>query len=196
MKLNLPNEMSNTRIKAITVFVVILFFMLPTLFLSLKYPTSMEMALGSIQSTDEAGRNFVRIVKDSMTTYNILDNETELIGVFDASYVISGTTESLKSAENAIISAIREDFNKSPTIGYVKAGNASTLSTADSQGPTSVALPNPFVDSATINQSISQKISNAIEAVDDLSVPIIDIKCEFDMNIEDWQCDNQVLNPS
>ena len=195
MKLILPNSMSNARIKVIAVFVVVLFFILPTTFLSLKDSTNMEMASGSVQSADEEAANYVQIVKDSMTNYNILNNETEFIGVFDTSYTISGTNESLKSSENAIISAIREDFNKSPTIGYIKAGNVSTSSTADSQGPTSVTLPNPFADSAIINQSISQKVSNAIDSVESLNAPIIDIKCEFNMNIEDWQCDNQSLNP-
>ena len=196
MKLILPNEMSNARMKVIAVFVVILYFMVPTLFLSLNDSTSMKMASGSVQSADELAANFVRIVKDSMTTYNILNNETEFVGFFDASCTISGTNESLKSSENAIISAIREDFNKSPTIGYIKIGNVSTSSTSDSQGSTSVTLPNPFADSATINQSISQKVSNAIDSVESLNAPIIDIKCEFNMNIEDWQCDNQSLNPS
>lgn len=196
MKLILPNEMSNARMKVIAVFVVILYFMVPTLFLSLNDSTSMKMASGSVQSADDAAANFVRIVKDSMTTYNILNNETEFVGFFDASYTISGTNESLKSSENAIISAIREDFNKSPTIGYIKIGNVSTSSTSDSQGSTSVTLPNPFADSATINQSISQKVSNAIDSVESLNAPIIDIKCEFNMNIEDWLCDNQSLNPS
>ena len=53
MKLILPNEMSNARMKVIAVFVVILYFMVPTLFLSLNDSTSMKMASGSVQSADE-----------------------------------------------------------------------------------------------------------------------------------------------
>ena len=195
MKLILPNEMSNARMKVIAVFIVILYFVVPALLLSLNDSTSMKMASGSVQSADEVAANYVQIVKDSMTTYNILNNETEFIGVFDTSYTISGTNESLKSSENAIISAIREDFNKSPTIGYIRIGNVSISSTSHSQGPTSVTLPNPFADSATINQSINQKISNVIDSVESLNAPMIDIKCEFNMNIEDWHCDNQSFNP-
>ena len=55
MKLILPNEMSNARMKVIAVFVVILYFMVPTLFLSLNDSTSMKMASGSVQSADDAG---------------------------------------------------------------------------------------------------------------------------------------------
>lgn len=125
-----------------------------------------------------------------------MNNETEFLGAFDTTYTISGNSESLKGAENAIISAVRDDLNKSPTIGYIKAGNVSTSSSTDPQAPNELTLPNPFVNSATINQSISQKVSNAIETVDSLDVPIININCDFDMNIEDWQCVNPGLNPN
>jgi len=196
MTFDLPKEMLNPHLKAIIVFVVILSFMVPTSFLSLNDSARMDMALGSGQTTDESEANVVQIVKDSMTTYNIVNNETEFLGAFDTTYTISGNSESLRGAENAIISAVRDDLNKSPTIGYIKAGNVSTSSSTDPQAPDDLTLPNPFVDSATVNQSISLEVSNAIESVDSLDVPIINIKCDFDMNIEDWQCVNQGLNPN
>jgi hypothetical protein len=188
--------MLNPHLKAIVVFVVILSFMVPSSFLSLKDPAGMYIASGSGQTTDGADANVVQIVKDSMTTYTIVNNETEFLAAFDTTYTISGNSESLKGSENAIISGVRDDLNKSPTIGYVRAGNISTSSSTDSQAPDDLTLPNPFVDSATVNQSISREVSNAIESVEGLNVPIIDIKCDFDMNIEDWQCANQGLNPS
>jgi hypothetical protein len=196
MTFELPKEMLNPHLKAIIVFVVILSLMVPSSFLSLKDPAGMYIASGSAQTTDEAEANVVQIVKDSMTTYNIVNNETEFLGAFDTTYTISGNSESLKGAENAIISAVRDDLNKSPTIGYIKAGNVSTLSSTDRQAPDDLTLPNPFVDSATVNQSIIEEVSNVIGSVEGLDVPIIDIKCDFDMNIEDWQCVNQGLNSS
>lgn len=196
MTFDLPKEMLNPHLKAIIVFVVILSLMLPSSFLSLNDPAGMYIASGSAQTTDEAEANVVQIVKDSMTTYNIVNNETEFLGAFDNTYTISGNSESLKGAENAIISAVRDDLNKSPTIGYIKAGNVSNSSSTDPRAPDDLTLPNPFVDSAIVNQSISREVSNAIESVGGLDVPIIDIKCDFDMNIEDWQCVNQGLNPS
>ncbi|MGH9993861.1 MAG: hypothetical protein ACRD4J_01320, partial [Nitrososphaeraceae archaeon] len=122
MTFDLPKEMLNPHLKAIIVFVVILSLMVPSSFLSLNDPAGMYIASGSAQTTDEAEANVVQIVKDSMTTYNIVNNETEFLGAFDNTYTISGNSESLKGAENAIISAVRDDLNKSPTIGYIKAG--------------------------------------------------------------------------
>jgi hypothetical protein len=196
MTFDLPKEMLNPHLKAIIVFVVILSFMVPASFLSLNDYARMDMALGSGQTTDESEANVVQIIKDSMTTYNIVNNETEFLGAFDTTYTISGDSESLRGAENAIISAVRDDLNKSPTIGYIKAGNVSTSSSTDPLAPDDLTLPNPFVDSATVNQSIGLEVSKAIESVGSLDVPIINIKCDFDMNIEDWQCANQGLNPS
>lgn len=196
MTLDLPKEMLNPHLKAIIVFAVLLSFMVPTSFLSLNDPAGMYMASGSGQTTDQTESNVVQIVKESMTTYTIVNNETEFLGAFDTTYTISGNSESLKGAENAIISAVRDDLNKSPTIGYIKAGNVSTLSSTDRQAPDDLTLPNPFVDSATVNQSIIEEVSNVIGSVEGLDVPIIDIKCDFDMNIEDWQCVNQGLNSS
>ena len=195
MTFDLPKEMLNPHLKTIIVFVVILSLMVSTSFLTLNDPAGKYIASGSGQTTDETD-NFVQIVKDSMTTYNIVNNGTEFLDAFNTTYTISGNSESLKGAQNAIISAVRNDLNKSPTIGYIKAGNVSTSSSTEPQTPDDLTLPNPFVDSATINQSISQEVSNAIESVRSLDVPIIDIKCEFDMYIEDWQCVNHRLNPS
>ncbi|MFY9966355.1 MAG: hypothetical protein WAK50_11520 [Nitrososphaeraceae archaeon] len=196
MTADLPKEMRNPHLKAIIVFLVVLSLMVPTSLLSINDSSRMNMALGFGQPTDESEANVVQIVKDSMTSYNIVNNETEFLGAFDTTYTISGNSESLKGAENAIISAVRDDLNKSPTIGYIKAGIVSTSSSTDPQAPDDLTLPNPFVDSATVNQSISLEVSNAIESVASLDAPIINIKCDFDMYIENWQCVNQGLNPS
>ena len=186
--------MSSPKIKSAIILVGILSFVLPTSFFSLKDFISMNMASGSVQSTDKLEENVVKVVKDSMTSYNIVNNETEFIGAFDTTYTISGNSDSLMSSHDAVISVIQEDFNRSPTIGYIKAGNTSTSSTADSQPSNSLTLPNPFADSAAINHTISQKIANAIESVGGLDVPTVDIICDFDMNITDWKCVNQGLN--
>ena len=189
-----PNKMSSPKIKSAIILVGILPFVLPTSFFSLKDFISMNMASGSVQSTDKLEENVVKVVKDSMTSYNIINNETEFIGAFDTTYTISGNSDLLMSSHDIVISVIQEDFNRSPTIGYIKAGNTSTSSTADSQPSNSLTLPNPFADSAAINHTISQKIANAIESVGGLDVPTVDIICDFDMNITDWKCVNQGLN--
>ncbi len=186
----ISNKLSSSQIRSAIVFVGILSFVLPTLIFSLN---ETDMASGSVQSIGKLEENVVKVVKDSMTSYNIVNNETEFIGTFDTTYTISGNSDSLMSSRDAVISVIQEDFNRSPTIGYIMAGNTSISSTADSQPSNSLTLPNPFADSAAINNTISQKIANALESVDRLDVLIVDIKCDFDMNITDWKCVNQGL---
>ena len=55
------------------------------------------MALGSIQFTEEQEENVVHIIRDSMASYSLVNNETEFVGAFDATYSISGNSESLMS---------------------------------------------------------------------------------------------------
>lgn len=125
-----------------------------------------------------------------MTSYYIVNNETEFIGTFDTFYSISGNSTSLTNSRDTIISVIQEDFNRSPTMGYFTVGNISTTSTADALASNRLSIPNPFADPAAINQTINQKVSNAIETLDRRGVPTIEIKCDFDMNIADWNCVN------
>jgi hypothetical protein len=181
----------------ISVFVGLLSVMLLTSFIpfiSIDDFDDAVMVSGSLQPTGEPGDNIVQIVKDPMTSYSIVNNETEFIGAFDTTYSISGSIESLIGSHDAIISVVQDDFINSPTIGYIKAGNISTSSSTESPSSNKLRLPNPFVDSATINRTISQKVSTAIESLYDQDQPVVDIKCDFDMNIEDWKCINQGLN--
>ncbi len=190
MKVDWPNKMANLQIPSATFFVVVSLAMLFTSFFSLNGFTSTIMALGSLQSTEEQEENVVHIVRDSMASYSLVNNETEFVGPFDTTYSISGNSESLMSSHDVIISMIQNDFNRSPTVGYIKTGNSSASSATESPASSNLALPNPFADSALINQTISQKISKAIESVEGLDVTLINIKCDFDANIEDWKCMN------
>jgi hypothetical protein len=172
-----------------TVFVGVFLAILVTSFFSLNEFTSTMMASGSIQFT-EREENVVHIIRDSMASYSLVNNETEFVGAFDATYSISGNSESLMSSHDVIISMIQNDFNRSPTVGYIKTGNSSASSATESPVSSNLALTNPFADSTLINQTISQRISKAIESVEGLDVPLINIKCDFDANIEDWKCMN------
>ncbi len=190
MQVDWPTKMANLQMPVATVFVGVFLAILVTSFFSLNEFTSTMMASGSIQFTEEQEENVVHIIRDSMASYSLVNNETEFVGAFDATYSISGNSESLMSSHDAIISMIQNDFNRSTTVGYIKTGNSSASSATESPVSNNLALPNPFADSALINQTISQKISKAIESVEGLDVPLINIKCEFDANIEDWNCMN------
>lgn len=188
MTVNMSNNISSPKIKLAIVIVGVLTCMLHISSISPNDSTSTNIALGSIEPTDQQEENGVKIIKDSMTSYNLVNNETEFIGPFNSTYSISGNSVSLTNSHGAIISAIQEDFSKSPTIGYVAAGNTSTTFTANSPSSSRPTLPNPFADPADINQTISETVSNAIETLDRSDVSTIEIKCDFDMNIEDWKC--------
>jgi hypothetical protein len=187
------NILMSSKIRAGIVFAGLLSVMLLTSFISFISMDDFDntiMVSGSLQPTEEPGENVVQVGKDSMTSYSIVNNETEFIGAFDTTYSISGSIESLIGARDAIISVVQDDFINSPTIGYIKAGNISTSSSTESPSSNNLRLPNPFVDSATINRTISQTVSTAIDSLHGQDQPVVDIKCDFDMNIEDWKCIN------
>jgi hypothetical protein len=188
MKVDWPNKMLNLQLTVATFFVGLLSAMLVTSVFSIDGFTSTNIASGSNLTADEQEEDVVHIVRDSMASYNLVNNETEFVGAFDTTYSISGNSMSLMNSHDAIISMVQNDFNRSPTIGYIKVGNSSDSSADGTPSSSSLTLPNPFADSALINQTISQTISTAIESVEGLDVPMIDIKCDFDANIQDWKC--------
>ena len=185
-----PNKRLKLHITITKFFGGVLSAILAASFISLNGFTSTIMATESIQSMDELEENVVHIVKDSMTNYSLINNGTIFVDGFNTNYSIIGNSKSLLGSHDGIISIIQTDFNSSPTIGYVKAGNISDSSTIESPASGDMTLPNPFADSALINQTISQKISQAIESVEELDDPMIDIKCDFDSNIKNWKCMN------
>jgi hypothetical protein len=188
MKLEWPNKKSNLQLTVPTFFVGLLSAMLVTSFFSIDGFTSTLLASGSNLTAEEPEEDIVHIVRDSMASYNLVNNETEFVHAFDTTYSISGNSKSLMNSHDAIVSMVQNDFNRSPTIGYIKVGNSSGSSADGTPSSSSLTLPNPFADSALINQTISQTISTTIESVEGLDVPMIDIKCDFDANIEDWKC--------
>jgi hypothetical protein len=129
----------------------------------------------------------VQITRSSTSSYNIVNDQTGLVGTFDNKYTIVGSSSSLNKSKDLIISLIHSDLDGSPTIGYVRAKN---VTDGLSRGATPTAtLPNPFVDQQTINSTITQKISNAIDSARTLNFTTVAIKCDFDMNIIDWNCE-------
>jgi hypothetical protein len=112
-----------------------------------------------------------------------------LLGTFDTTYTITGSSNSLSKSKDVIITMITSDFDKSPTIGYIRAADVEHIfdvsNKTDSSPP---ALPNPFADEQTINYTLSQEISNAIDAAQNIKFTTVAIQCNFGMNIMDWKC--------
>ena len=175
-----------------SVFVSILFV------ISTSFPHSLSQEqISSMQNTTDdnsltlfdQSKGIVQITKTATSSYNVVNGSTGLLGTFDTTYTITGSSDSLSKSKDVIITMITSDFVKSPTIGYIRAVDVEHIfdvsNKTDSSPP---ALPNPFADEQTINYTLSQEISNAIDAGQNIKFTTVAIQCNFGMNIMDWKC--------
>ena len=171
----------------------ILFLTLTSFSMSL----SQESSAGSMQNTtdiaslnlSDKSKEIVQITKTATSSFNIINYSTGLLGTFDNLYTITGSSDSLYKSKALIITMITSDFDKSPTIGYVRAADIEHVfdlsNKSDSLPP---ALPNPFADEQTINSTLSLVISDAIDSAQGIGFTTVAIQCNFGMNIMDWKC--------
>ena len=144
-------------------------------------------ALQRQQQEINSVNNTVHITKSSTSSYNIVDSQTGLVGAFDTLYLITGSSDSLDSSKKMIISTIQDDFDNSPTIGYVRLDNV----TEEVGGASlSASIVNPFADQQMINSTIAQHITSALDSARSLNNTMVAIKCDFGMIIKEWQCDH------
>jgi hypothetical protein len=149
-----------------------------------------EPQLSSLQRQQQeinSVNNTVHITKSSTSSYNIVDSQTGLVGAFDTLYLITGSSDSLDSSKKMIISTIQDDFDNSPTIGYIRLDNI-TEEIGGTSLPASIA--NPFADQQMINSTIAQHITSAIDSAHSLNNAMVAIKCDFGMIIKEWQCNH------
>jgi hypothetical protein len=149
-----------------------------------------EPQLSSVQRQQQeinSVNNTIHIIKSSTNSYNIVDSQTGLVGAFDTLYLITGSSDSLDSSKKMIISAIQDDFDNSPTIGYIRLDNI-TEEIGGTNLPASIA--NPFADQQMINSTIAQHITSAIDSAHSLNNAMVAIKCDFGMTIKEWQCNH------
>ena len=144
-------------------------------------------ALQRQQQEMSSVNNTVHITKSSTSSYNIVDSQMGLVGAFDTLYLITGSSDSLDSSKKIIISTIQDDFNNSPTIGYIRLDNV-TEEIGGASLPASVV--NPFADPRMINSTITQHITNTIDSAYSLNNAMVAIKCDFGMIIGEWQCNH------
>jgi hypothetical protein len=144
-------------------------------------------ALQRQQQEINSVNNTVHITKSSTSSYNIVDSQTGLVGAFDTLYLITGSSDSLDSSKKIIISTIQDDFDNSPTIGYIRLDNV-TEEIGGASLPASIV--NPFADQQMINSTIAQHITSAIDSAHSLNNAMVAIKCDFGMIIKEWQCNH------
>ncbi len=97
-----------------------------------------------------------------------------------------GNIVAIKKNQQLIISTIKQDFNSSPIIGYVKSSTVFN-------NQKFITLPNPFVSKTTINQNIETLINNAIISAKNTNTAKILIECNFGDKISQWNCKSNVL---
>lgn len=189
--------MSNTDNKPQRTYAIVCVILIHT-FLALPYSFSQptdgspffESQLNALQRQQQemsSINNTVQITKSSTSSYNIVDSQTGLVGAFDTLYLITGSSDSLNSSKKMIISTIQDDFNNSPTIGYIRLDNV-TEEIGGASLPASVV--NPFADQRMINSTITQHITSAINSAHSLNNAMVAIKCDFGMIIVEWQCNH------
>ncbi|HZD34611.1 MAG TPA: hypothetical protein VE130_05360 [Nitrososphaeraceae archaeon] len=158
-----------------------------TLFIAILTAAVANFPLSLAQEQIENNsNNNTKITKTSTNSYIIVDDGPELVGAFDIVYTITGSSESLNKSKESIVSIVQDDLDNSPTIGYIRAAAAAGNQT-QTEG---VGLPNPFVDLQTINSTVIQQLSNSINSASALNLTIVEIKCDFGMNIRDWKCED------
>jgi hypothetical protein len=137
-------------------------------------PTSSTSSSSSLSPTS------VHIVKDGTNSYSISSGSAS-VGTFDSSYLILGDVNSIKTSKDLIRSTILRDYESSPTIGYVRA-------------PRDISPgANPFADTATINQTITDEIDKAIALAEESDRGNVNIKCNFGMELSEWKCTNHEM---
>lgn len=184
--------MRNNKQLFVMCFSIVLFIALTIVPLSFSQSVSNSTSLAP-QSNIPRGQetnSTVYITKTSTNSYNIVNDQTGLVGAFDTSYAITGNSNSLNKSKDIIISIIQADFDNSPTIGYVRAQNV-TEGTGGLSPATSIA--NPFVDQQTINSTITQELSNTLNTAHSMNSTTVTIKCDFGMKIRDWKCETHGL---
>ena len=127
----------------------------------------------------------IHITKDSTNSY-VISGGSSNVGSFDTTYRIAGERSAIKTSENLVISTVTDDFKKSPTIGYIRAGNMTTTAAAN----TTTTLPNPFATPEVITERITNELRRVIsEAENNTSQgQYVEINCGFGMTLEDMRC--------
>ena len=142
-------------------------------------------------STANAQSNYsVKVQKTSQSDFTVTNGASYVGSTFDTTYMITGTQADFIKARDTLISSVTEDFDKSPTIGYIKMDN-----TNNQTGTNMTGLANPFVSQDQVNEKIKSVLNYAIDKIEKpegIQLNIGDskeIKCQFGNVLNDYWCD-------
>lgn len=149
------------------------------LFLGTFYPINFNSIIFAQEA--ESG-NAQSIVSLEMKMRNIqsISSYSSIID-FDTNFTVTGSNTNIIEEANLIKNTIIDDFEKSPTIGYVKIQNG-----ADQVNNNT--LSNPFASKQQIDDKISIEFDKAIKESENSATESGTINCEFGMYLANFRC--------
>jgi hypothetical protein len=150
---------------------------------------------GITSSTASAQSNYsLKVNRDTAGDFTVSNGASFVGSNFDTTYTITGPALDFTKGTDALISAITDDFDKSPNIGYIKMNSASAQAGGNATG-NATGLANPFVSQDQINQKIKSVLTYAIDKIEKpqgITLQIGDsreIKCKFGSVLNEFWCD-------
>ena len=141
-------------------------------------------------TTASAQLNYsIKVAKTSEGNFTIINGASYVGPSFDTTYTMTGTAPNFTKARDTLITSIIDDFDKSPTIGYIKMNNTNNQSSGNT------GLANPFVSQNQINQKIKSVLTYALDKIEHpigITPNVHDsreIKCKFGNVLNDFWCD-------
>ena len=148
----------------------------------------------SISSANAQSNYSIKVAKTTDSDFTVSNGASYVGSSFDSIYVITGTQADFIKARDTLISSVTDDFDKSPTIGYIKMSNTNAQASGNMTG-NATGLANPFVSQDQVNAKIKSVLNYAIDKIENptgIQLQIGDskeVKCNFGNVLNDFWCD-------
>jgi hypothetical protein len=132
----------------------------------------------------------IKVAKTALNDFTVKDGASYIGSSFDTTYKMTGTPADFTKGTDTLISSVTEDFDKSPTIGYITMDKTNTETSGNTTGSA-----NPFVSKEQVNEKIKSVLMSAIDKIENpggLQIKIGDtneIKCEFGNVLNEFNCE-------
>ena len=136
----------------------------------------------------------IKVAKTALNDFTVTNGASYTGSSFDTTYKMTGTPADFTKGTDTLISSVTEDFDKSPTIGYITMDKTSTQPSGNTTGNTT-GMANPFVSQEQVNEKIKSVLMSAIQKIENpggLQIKIGDIneiKCEFGNVLNEFNCE-------
>ena len=141
--------------------------------------------------TANAQSNYtIKVAKTTEGDFTVTNGATYVGSYFDTTYTMTGTATDFIKSRDALTSSILDDFDKSPTNGYVKMNSTETRTNTNMTG-----IANPFVSKEQIDEKVNSVLSYALDKIEHpvgISLKVGDsrqVKCVFGNVLDDFWCD-------